>query len=331
MNPEKPVDARLIKSLLDRLGYHPEAGWIGADEFDGLTGHRFAMQQAHDEMSVIGAFCLRREANIAETVATPLVYVATATDSANAQEIHRKVWSQGLAPFLLVLTPQHILLCAGFSYAHSNWNDSVTPFDWGTLDRLPLDPIEPFALDSPDGKLWDLRAIRLRTSLFWRDHSIAVAGRVDGSLLENLKTLSGALTDKGSLHPISYQAANGLIGRFLYVFFLADRKIIDPEWISLRNHEGIDLNNQHPDWPLDATWKFFDDLDSIFNGSIFPLSVKKRSEIGEFHINFVRRAMKYGEPTSSGAVQMSFLNFYFGALRTETLSAVYRAVLREYR
>ena len=51
------------------------------------------MQQAQREMSVIGAFCLKRSTGPDEAIATPLVYVAHAADVVAAQEVHRKVWS----------------------------------------------------------------------------------------------------------------------------------------------------------------------------------------------------------------------------------------------
>ena len=76
----------------------------------------------------------------------------------------------------------------------------------------------------------------------------------------------------------------------------------------------------------------FDDLDSIFNGSIFPMTAEERGEIGASHVNLVRRVMKHGaEPLHSGGVQLSFLDFYLGALRTETLSAVYEQFLENLR
>src|SRR3546814_7617476 len=112
-----------LRNLLNQLGYTPEAGWVSASDFGALTTHRFAMQQAEREMSVIGAFCLKRQAGAYDTIATPLVYVAHALDATAAQDIHRKLWSQGLAPYLLVATPDSVVLCPGFSYAQREWKD----------------------------------------------------------------------------------------------------------------------------------------------------------------------------------------------------------------
>lgn len=332
MLAEAAIPSWLVEGLLARLGYSPNAGWVPADDFDDLTAHRFAMQQAKREMSVIGAFCLKREGKSGDVVATPIVYVATAA-SAAVKEIHRKVWSQGLVPFLLVLTPERVALCPGFSFARETWDSLVRWFPWSAVDELPPDPTIPGEFVSPAGELWDLRAIRLRTSLFWRDHSIDVERRVDQRLLGSLNALSDVLIRGVSVsRPLSATAANGLIGRFLYVYFLHDRGIIGQEWVAERGHGQVNLAEQHAEWPADATWRFFDDLDLIFNGSIFPLSAGERAEIDSSHINLVRCVMKHGAyPVQSGALQLSFLDFYLGALRTETLSAVYEQFLENIK
>jgi len=213
----------------------------------------------------------------------------------------------------------------GFSFAQEHWDSLVRWFPWSAVNDLPTDPTAPGDFGPPSGELWDLRAIRLRTSLFWRDHSIDVEGRVDQRLLESLNALSGLLIRGiGVSRSLSPSVANGLIGRFFYIYFLFDRGFIDHEWVTARVHREVDLADQYVDWPVDATWGLFDDLDAIFNGSIFPLRVGERAEIDNSHINLVRRVMKHGaSPAHAGALQLSFLDFYLGALRTETLSAVY--------
>lgn len=332
MSTDDTISSERIEGLLARLGYLSDTGWVPADAFDGLATHRFAMQQAMREMSVIGALCLKRGGTGGDLVATPLVYVATASDAV-AKEVHRRVWSQGLVPFLLVVTPERIALCPGFTFARERWDSLVRWFPWSAVEDLPTDPTAPVKFDSPLGELWDLRATRLRTSLFWRDHSIDVEGRVDQRLLESLNALSDVLIrGVGLSRPLSPSAANGIIGRFLYIYFLYDRGIVDQNWVTARGHGKINLAEQNIEWSADATWAFFDDLDSIFNGSIFPLSAGERSEIDNTHIDLVRRVMKHGAYLArSGGLQLGFIDFYFGALRTETLSAVYEQFLENIK
>ena len=143
------------------------------------------------------------------------------------------------------------------------------------IDDLPRAQTNSGMLVDTVADLWDLRAIRLRASLFWRDHAIDVAGRVDQRLLASLDALSHVLIQgAGVSRKLSAGAANGLIGRFLYVYFLADRGTIHQNWVAARKHGAINLTERRTDWPADATWSFFDDLNSILNGSIFPMGVK---------------------------------------------------------
>ncbi|ATN32502.1 hypothetical protein ACO34A_01590 [Rhizobium sp. ACO-34A] len=319
---------RALATLLKKLGYNIDGGWIAAEDVDRLKSHRFALQQARDEMALAGAFCLRTADPTAAV--TPLVYVSLAVDSVAAQEIHRRVWSQGLAPYLLIVTGDQIYVCNGFSYAHSDWIKTVHQYDFSQLQALPDEPLQSVRLHEDIAhNLWDLRAVKLRTSLFWRDHSIDVDGRVDRRLLNSLNALSTVLiAGRGVSTALSPQAANGLIGRFLYVFFLADRRIIDENWLAARGHGDIALRDQMREWSAASTFKLFDDLDFIFNGSVFPLNAAHRAEIDHTHINLVRLVMKHdAEPGASGSVQLSFFDFYLGVIRTETLSSVYEQFL----
>lgn len=321
-----------LRDLLRRLGYEANLGWVDASDFDLVATHRFALQQARSEISLIGAFCLMHPGEDAAAVTTPLVYVSTAPDLDTARESHRRIWSQGLVPFLIIACPDEIVLCPGFSYSHDEWEKLVHRYDLAVVSELPLSPEDSGRLSGPAAGLWDLRAVRLRTSLFWRDHSINVEGRVDRRLLASLEALSDRLITGGEGEvPISPGAANGLIGRFLYIYFLSDRRIIDQTWLSQRGHT-LALDDKASVWTPDATWRLFDDLDGIFNGSIFPLSDREKDEIRAQHINLVRRVMKHGsEPLRSGGEQLSFLDFYLGILRTETLSSVYEQFLKNLR
>ena len=96
MELKAPVDQQLVAALLRKLGYRAASGWVAASEFQNVNRHRFALQQAAADMSVVGAFCLMNRAGNSPPIPTPLVYVAQAASADRAKDIHRKVWSQGL-------------------------------------------------------------------------------------------------------------------------------------------------------------------------------------------------------------------------------------------
>lgn len=318
-----------IAKLLGFLGYHLQNGWLDVHQFDGVGIHRFALKQAADEMGVIGSFSwVNPTPNT--TLVAPLVYIAVAQDRAQAKQIHRKVWSQGLVPFLIIVTPEEILPRQGFQFSAENWDKDIVSIAW---QDLPAEVHENLPLLGALAELWDFRAIRMRTSLFWRDRAIEVSGRIDQHLLEGLESLSENLIGGYKLTaPLSPSAANGLIGRFLYVFFLADRGIINQQWLDERGHSGIDLNDPAKSWSASATWSLFKDLDGIFNGSIFPLSAADRQQIDRTHINLIRLVMRHGSQVSGhGDIQLSFIGVDLGVIRIETLSAVYEQFLENMK
>jgi hypothetical protein len=310
-----------VQRLLKFLDYQAENGWLEADQFNEVGIHRFALKQAADEMNVVGVFAWVNTQTCTSLVA-PLVYVAIAQDRIEPQKIHRKVWSQGLVPFLIILTPDEIIPRQGFQFSSTAWDKDIVSIAWDEL-------MVPVPTKGPIADLWDFRALRIRTSLFWRDRAIEVSGRVDQYLLEGLESLSENLIDGRKLsHPLTPTAANGLIGRFLYLLFLADRGIISQQWLNTRGHAGIKLDSSSPEWSASSTWALFEDLDGIFNGSIFPLSPENREQIDTTHINLIRLVMRHGARVQAdGAVQLAFIDVDLGVMRIETLSAVYEQFL----
>lgn len=316
-----------LSKLRSYLGYESANGWLNSGEFEDAGVHRFALMQAAEEMNVLGAFAWKADTAKGALV-VPLVYVAMATDRSDAKKIHRKVWSQGLVPFLIILTPVEIIYRDGFHFSSSNWEESVSPISWS--DAAFSDDIG----DQPRvNDLWEIRASRLRTSLFWRDRAIEVSGRVDQCLLLGLEALSDELIHPiKDRKPLSARAANGLIGRLLYVLFLVDRGIVNQQWLSERGHKGISLNDSSLDWPAHSAWALFKDLDKVFNGSIFPLGAEDREQIGSEHINLIRMVMRHGARLNSyGEVQLGFIDVDLGVMRIETLSAVYEQFLENIR
>ncbi|EKS9883926.1 N-6 DNA methylase [Burkholderia pyrrocinia] len=315
-----------LEQLLEFLGYTPDNGWMSADRFGTASLHRFALTQARDLMGIAGVFSWFSGAGSSD-VAVPLVYIAIAADEHEAKAIHRKVWSQGLVPFLVVVTREGLVLCPGFQYDSSNWRDTVTSVDWSIL-ASPVGPME----DGDNSKVRAisyLRAVRLRSSIFWHDYALETSGRVDQVLLSGLTDLSYSLiSGTGVSRRLPHTAANGLIGKLLYLYCLVDRGVISQRWLQSRGHTDIELTNVHVSWSESSFWALLDDLDSIFNGSVFPIGGRDRTRIDASHIQLARAVIRHGAKVlPTGAVQLSFLDIDLGVLRVETLSAVYEQFL----
>lgn len=314
-----------INSLLYLLSYTPVNGWVSVEDFDDVQSHRFALSQARDQMNVLGAFCWL-SGQESSSVSAPLVYVAEASDKAHAQSIHRKVWSQGLTPFLIIVTSNEIFICQGFQFVSDQWLDSVHSISWGDMHGLDRRAV------GAQGALSNLCATQLRSSLFWRDHAIDVSGRVDQQLLTGLSALSYKLINNSSGERLPHSAANGLIGKLLYLYFLADRGVINQEWLNSRGHEDIALDSPGDCWAANSFWALLDDLDYIFNGSIFPLAAGEREKISAEHISLAKSVLKHGAKLYvDGTLQLSLIDIDLSVLRVETLSAVYEQFLENVK
>lgn len=319
MRPSAFVSPQQRRALLDVLGYTDPTGYVDFDRA-ALPEESLALGHAREHMDVRGTFGLTTfSAHGGSTPQRfrPLVYVAEAPDAQAAKELHRRVWSQGAVPLLLVLTPEEIWTCNGLAFSASNWPRDAQAVAWNAM--------------STDAALGRYHAHRLRSSLAWRDYAAEPSSRVDAHLLENLKLLSKLFASGGAgaltFPKLSTRTANALIGRFLYAYFLRDRKIIDDDWLAQHNYQTIDFENGLRNWSLDEMWSFFDRLDRLFNGSIFPLSPAQRRRIQAPHVQLLREVLRHDYQPHSAGTQIGFLNVYFPVLRTETLSAVYEHFL----
>ncbi|RUW57743.1 hypothetical protein, partial [Mesorhizobium sp. M4B.F.Ca.ET.049.02.1.2] len=109
----------------------------------------------------------------------------------------------------------------------------------------------------------------------WRDFAIDRSSRVDKALLEGIISLSH--TVQGKQPDLDRSVIHAVIGRFLYLYVLLDRHIIDAKWIG-----GLKSESDHPRcptiasslgspqsaydvWPAREVWALFDAIDEVMN------------------------------------------------------------------
>nr|WP_281411546.1 N-6 DNA methylase [Enterovirga sp. DB1703] len=268
-------------------------------------------------MGVVGAFGLRRTTRQSGCPDfLPLVYVAQANTEDEVRTIHRRVWSQGVVPFLLVVTPNEIWLCDATTYASTGWTGSTWKATWPS--ELP----SPGPIDNPAFLPFrHLRAGSIRASVQFAQSDLGSAGtRVDAHLLGGLRALGAALTGANDVCALPRRTANKLIASLLYFYCLLDRGIITPEWLAGRGHQGILTKDA---WELQSLWDLLDDLDRVFNGRVFHLPITHRKRITKEQADLVRRVIKGGELLLDGVSQPNLFEVDLSVVRTETLSAVY--------
>ncbi len=312
-----------LKLLAELLGYNGDAGFIVADSFSSLPNHKHALRVAKNDMATHAAFGLWTGGNGSLAASgharfTPLVFLASVESEAQARKVHRSVWSQGLVPYLLIVSTDTVWLCQGFDYSATDWSARVKEFDLSELqDQDQLSLIK--------SKLKPISANTLRSSLAWRDEARLADEFVDERLLQSLAELSIMFsTGETEDDAVSPAATNALIARLLYFYFLVDRKFITEERLQSWGLDGIGIDDDCS-WSLKDTNALFDRLDEVFNGSIFPLPKKHIGSFKEDHVNQLRRVLRSGE---SATGQLSFFDYDFATIRTETLSAIYEMFLR---
>jgi len=310
----------LAGALITALGYQGAGGYLRADDLSRVAKHRHAFSEAFHDFGVVGVFGLgaNLERGDLEAEYVPLVYVATAQDAAQARQIHRATWSQGIVPFLIVTTGKEVWSCNGLAYASLDWGRFTT--------RVPGDAI---AVGEPlPNEIAHLAARSLRTSVVWTDREMGFEGRVDMHLLDNLRALETAMLRGSSEVPaLPAEVANALVGRFLYIRFLRDRHVLPEGWVPLlagsRPAAALGTNAL-----LEDMWISFDRVERVFNGSIFPISAESRAKVLESHASLLTSVLLENADLTDGGLQASFRDFLFSAIRTETLSAVYELFIK---
>lgn len=306
----------MIDRLKKLLGFTPSSGWLEAPFFDAVDGPRSALRQAREDMNVVGAFGAWQTSpsSSARKRFTPLLYLADARDADHAKLIHRRVWSQGVAPLLLIVTPEQIYLSEGFSFSNDRWFDHC------------VRRISPNALTAQElhDDLKRVQACRLSSSLAWRDFQINPHERVDKRLLSTLTALSTALSTRSGAH---IEAANALIGRYLYFYILRDRGFLDDAWLA-RFDAAQAFDTRSNKLTTDCAWRVFDALDEMLNGAIFPRAKEGRNTFSNEDLRLLRDCIKLGDKLQSDGVQLSFFDFDLSSLQTETLSSIYEEFLK---
>lgn len=311
---------RTFDQIVDRLGFRTSEAWVEASRFDAICGPVGALRQARDTMGVQGAFGTWQTGTGTEKRRfVPLLYIATATDAQSARlDVHRKVWSQGLVPLLIICTPETVFLSEGFDFA-------FTESDW--LSKISVIPSEELTLGNSFGpKLTSLdqfNATRLLSSLSWKDFSINPSARVDQRLLSTLGALSARLVRQSN---VTARAANALIGRFLYFYILRDRGLISNEWLQQFQATSC-FEDRGAKLTTTLVWSVFDALDKVLNGTIFPLNKAERQGFSDADVQLLRDCIKLGDDLQADGIQLSFFEFALSSLQTETLSAIYEQFL----
>ncbi|MCI0698201.1 SAM-dependent methyltransferase [candidate division KSB1 bacterium] len=298
------------KEVIDQLGYKqvPE-NWVTEDNSEPATAHLWrSAKKAH----VLGTYVFRASPQ-ADSILPPrpAIHVARASTETEAREIHRNLWNLGAAPFLIVILPHQVRVYSGFDYSQKKQSVGLLCTAELTPDEISAKLKDFYAEEIDSGRIWQTQAENLTPDK-----------RVDRHLLKNLEKLGKELADEK--YKIDQAVAHALIGKYIYLRYLEDRKILSDEW--LRKH-GIGLEDvTGRNASLTSLRKLTEALEDRFNGGIFPLSFTGSMAPSNDAVKYVASVFRGDDPTS-GQLALDFKAYDFSYIPIETLSSIYEQFL----
>ena len=246
----------------------------------------------------------------------PAVYVAEAKTRAEARGIHQRLWNLGNAPFIIILLPNEIRVYTGFDFSLTNEKEGLVK---------EIKEIIDLTFESIRDQLADFRASSIDTGRIWETQSkyFTPEKRVDIHLLNNLKKLEKYLTARG----LNLSIIHALIGKYVYIRYLYDRKILSQTWLA-ENNITLDLVLSR-NATLQGLLHLTEVLKNRFNGAIFPLPSNIEAILSDEIVSLVASVFKGDDPISG---QMHFDSedfkaYDFSYIPVETLSSIYEQFL----
>lgn len=249
----------------------------------------------------------------------PAVHVAEARSLEEARVIHRRLWNQGINPFLIIVLPAEVRVFTGFAY-------HPTQPDVGKLYAFPVDQ-NAVALISKSLSSFNSDAID--RGEIWQSHAQYLGSdkRVDTTLLANLQALSSILQSR---YGLTDKTSHALIGKFVYLSYLRARDILSDQW--LRNEAEVppDTIFVADAFSANVTLQSFRTLarrvETRFNGRLFPIPWGSRRAPRADAIRAVARVFA-GDDAFSGQIHLPFTAYDFSYIPVEFLSAIYEQFL----
>jgi hypothetical protein len=258
----------------------------------------------------------------------PTVYVRDEKrplDPAQAAEIHRQFWNQGVATVLLLRDPEKVRVFSSMTKPIKASTATQDEID----DRL-VEEINLATLASWLERFY----LRLGTGQYYSGDNEAKFDPqqgVDAYLIDNLGDVRDELTqgDEGLKPPV----AHAFLGRLLFTCYLCDRGIIElRDYFPKRSWKRLhDLLAEHEDDDPrpDLYDKLFPALKREFNGSMFDDDLAAERElIRPAHLKAIRRFLN-GDEVRKGQRSLGFWAYDFKFVPVETISAIYEDFLEK--
>jgi hypothetical protein len=300
-------------AVLESLGYDQSPNYLDMvkDAVPSSSQFSHVYRKAVKDCGLQGVYIINDNRQNVEdnrrNVEVPVVFYCKAANEEVSRHIHQRVWNQNVAPFVLVETPSTLRLYCGFRFSEEALNDRSR----GILKAS-------IAFNEVADSLRSLSANAIDSGSVWEDlgHEITTQTRVDWELLDNLSKLENELRVQGLNRAVSH----ALIGKFVYLKYLKDRKILSDGKLEEWHINPVDVFSRK------ATLKAFRDLnsrlDNWLNGAIFPFEI---DAIHSSHLRLVAGVFSGDSP--QGQLHLDFQPYDFSFIPIETLSVIYEQFL----
>ena len=307
-----------IDDLLTFLGYDESQACIrpSSSAFRRAPRIGHILRKAASDLNLKAAYVLHPNPSAKTNQApVPAVYVCSAKDEKTADELHRKIWNQDIAPFVLVSSPHGIKLYSGFKHRQTaNGTVQGQLSEFTSIDHAAevLRSLDARSIDS--GALWRER----QDQVFWKD-------RLNRRLLDNLSAVDQLLQEDG----LDQQVAHSLIGKYVYLRYLRDREILSPRKLERWGIAEDDVFGSKA--KVGALAEVNKQLNEWLNGSVFPIKFSGKNAPKSQHVRLVSGIFEGDEVTEGGNVQLAldFKAYDFSHIPIETLSLVYEQFLHQ--
>ena len=251
--------------------------------------------------------------------ARPAVFVASAEDGAKADELHRKLYLLGNAPFVVVVLPEQVRVYTGFDYPQYE-NQLEDRF----VEECPALDIQPATIAAVRNALSDFNANEIDTGRIWERQAahLKAANRIDQRLLRSLQQLGDRLVS--SEFGLSKEIAHNLIGKYIYIRYLKDRNILSTEWLEQQNISLDAVLGREA--TVNGLRQLVTALEDRFNGGVFPLLFKGSQAPTDASVRYVANIFAGDEP--NGQLEFDFYVYDFAFIPIELLSSIYEQFLR---
>lgn len=321
-NPDAPDLTDIADALCRALGYADRSTFYDRHRPFDQSDNRHVVSTAFRVVGVHAVFGIAEGASPGSF--KPTVYVGCAATDNEADGLHRRTWTQGAVPLLLVVRQGSVEIRDAFS--PPGGERAGGPYS----PNLDLDPA--FAR---------VTATALTNSLHWRDLPISRASAIDARLVTAIDDLNRVARDRYPGLGDRRGLVNALIGRLIYLYVLIDRGIVGREWMertikaagcrtagfagdaSRRGVRAVET-----EFGVDEVWAVLRGVDRLVNGSVFPITRRERAEMPAGLIRTMHRVLRCADVETVAGRQVSFLDVSFEVLRTETISAIYEHFVR---